>query len=72
MNGVAAEPSIDLVLRVVRTDTRVRGTLAGPSGVSETFEGWLDLTAAVVRVLDATPPTGADGRSEPPRSEARR
>jgi hypothetical protein len=49
---MASDHAVDLSLRVVRTDARVHGTVVGHA-ISERFDGWLDLTAAIVRVLDA-------------------
>jgi hypothetical protein len=54
---MAFEHAVDLSLRVVRTDARVHGTVVGPAPISERFDGWLDLTAAIARVLDAVATT---------------
>lgn len=61
------DPPVDLALHVVRTDAHVHGTVAGPAPIRETFDGWLDLTAAIVRALDAAAaPPAADQPSERP------
>jgi hypothetical protein len=49
--------ALDLSLRVVRTDAHVHGTVMGPAPINERFDGWLGLTAAIARVLDAVGPT---------------
>jgi hypothetical protein len=50
--------TVDLVLRIERTDGRVRGTITLNSGEVDGFSGWLELTAALASMIDAAERVG--------------
>ena len=53
---MAPENSLDLAIHIVRTAEGVRGTLGTASAEPTRFQGWLGLTAAIARALDAVGP----------------
>jgi hypothetical protein len=55
---VATQTSVDLALHVVRTEAGIHGTLAVAQQPGEQFVGWLELTGAIARALEATMPKG--------------
>jgi hypothetical protein len=50
---MAPETSVDLAVHIVRTTEGVHGTLGAASAGPTRFQGWLGLTAAIARALDA-------------------
>lgn len=66
---MASEPFVDLALHVARTDAGIHGTVTSADHPPESFAGWLELTAAIARLLPAAAPPG--GRA-PEESASRR
>jgi hypothetical protein len=50
--------AVQLDLSIVPADTGISGTVARPGFSAETFSGWLELTAAIARLLAAKPTDG--------------
>jgi hypothetical protein len=64
MRAMASDATVDLAVHVVRTDAHVHGAVHGPSSAAERFDGWLDLTAAIARALDAAATSNSSPEEE--------
>jgi len=53
MQHVTPDAFVHVDLCVARTGSTIRGTVARAELATESFTGWLGLTAAVARTLDA-------------------
>jgi hypothetical protein len=60
---MAAATHVDLALRIVHEAGRVRGSVSLGGRKVEDFDGWLELSAAIARTIDAAA-SEQDGRQK--------